>query len=418
MTDRSSLMAPSEATRMVLLLSVAVAINYIDRGNLATAAPLIQDQLHLSATQLGFLMSAFYWTYVAAMVPAGWLAERYGAKPVLAIGLAIWALATLLTGLVAGFMGILLLRFMLGLGESAAFPCSSKLLASQLPSERLGMANGILAFGYLVGPAIGTVVGGLLIAWWGWRPVFLLFGGVSLLWLWPWLRLKINETQPIAAVDRPLSEPAFGDILRTRGLWGASLGHFASNYNYYFILAWLPLYLVKARSFSMEAMAGIAGASYLINALCSFAMGWFTDRWIRSGRSTTLIYKWAMAFSHITAIGCMAGMVLLPLSGAIACLFFYQVGLGLSSPGVFAISQIMAGPSAAGRWVGVQNFCGNLAGILAPALTGILIDSTGSFESGFALAGLVNVLGVLGWIVILPKIAPIVWPTRAAQASG
>jgi len=390
---------------------MAVAINYIDRGNLATAAPLIQDELHLSATQLGFLMSAFYWTYVAAMVPVGWLAERFGAKPVLAAGLAIWALATFFTGLVAGFMGILLLRFILGLGESAAFPCSSKLLASQLPSERLGMANGILAFGYLVGPAIGTVIGGFMIAWWGWRPVFMIFGGLSLLWLWPWLRLKVNEPRVAAASSMAEAGPEFREILRARGLWGASLGHFASNYNYYFILAWLPLYLVKSRDFSMEAMAGIAGASYLINALCSFVMGWVTDRWIRSGRSATLIYKWAMGFSHITAIGCMAGMVLLPLSGAIACLFLYQVGLGLSSPGVFAISQIMAGPSATGRWVGVQNFCGNLAGILAPALTGILIDSTGSFASGFALAGLVNVLGVLGWIVILPKIAPVLWRT-------
>jgi MFS family permease len=397
------------ATRLILLLSVSVLINYVDRGNLATAAPLIQDELKLSATQLGMLFSAFYWTYVSAMVPAGWLAERYGAHRVLAGGLVIWSVATLLTGFAAGFASLLLLRLMLGLGESAAFPCGSKLFASQLPTSRIGMANGIYAFGYLVGPAIGTVIGGLMMTRVGWRPVFILFGVLSLVWLWPWMRLKVHEPKMVPNAQGVIEGPRFAQILKERGLWGASLGHFAANYNYYFIISWLPLYLVKYRGFSLAAMAGIAGVAYLINAVCSLLMGWVTDRWIRAGRSPTVIYKAAMAFSHVTALGCMAGLVLLPVSGAIACLFLYEVGSGVSSPGVFAISQIMAGPQAAGRWVGVQNLVGNLAGILAPAITGRLIDVSGSFESAFALASLVNILGVLGWVFILPKVAPIVW---------
>ena len=147
--------------RVVVLLAAAVGINYIDRGNLATAAPLIQDELHLSATQLGFLLSAFFWTYVTAMVPAGWLAERYGARRVLAVGVAIWSVATLLTGLANSLIMLLLLRLLLGLGESTAFPSASKALASEVPQSQLGMANGVLSFGYLVGPAIGTFLGGI-----------------------------------------------------------------------------------------------------------------------------------------------------------------------------------------------------------------------------------------------------------------
>jgi MFS family permease len=404
--------APGSPVRVVLLLAAAVGINYVDRGNLATAAPLIQDELHLSSTQLGFLLSAFFWTYVTAMTPAGWLAERYGARRVLAGGVAIWSVATLLTGLANGLVMLLLLRLLLGLGESTAFPSASKALASEVPVSQLGLANGVLSFGYLVGPAVGTYLGGMLMASFGWRPVFVLFGCLSLLWLWPWLRTPHRPVEKTAVVSR--DTPSFARILRQRGLWGASLGHFASNYNFYFILAWLPIYLVKARGFSMATMAAIAGGAYLINAISALLMGWATDRWCRAGRSPDLIYKGVMALSHVATIGCMVGMVLLPINGSIACLFGYEVVCGLSSPGVYAIPQILAGPQAAGRWVGVQNTCGNVAGIIAPALTGMLIDWSGSFVSAFVLAAAINVLGLVGWLFILPRIAPLNWQQQGA----
>jgi MFS family permease len=404
---------PTTPRKLVLLISAALFINYVDRGNLATAAPLIQDELHLSATQLGVLLSAFYYSYVPAMAPVGWLAERMGAHRVLGAGVALWALSTFLTGFAGGFVSLLLLRLMLGLGESAGFPCSSKLVAVAVEPARIGMANGMMAFGYLVGPALGTVVGGLLMSHVGWRPVFVLFGALSLLWLWPWSRVRIAEPTPRIAGSVP-EGPTFAQILRERGLWGAALGHFAANYNYYFILAWLPLYLVKVRGFSMQSMAGVAGFAYLINAAAGLFSGWATDAWIRTGRSASVAYKSTMALNHVASIAAMAGMVLLPLQGSVACLFAYQVVVGLSSPGVFAIPQIMAGPSAAGRWVGVQNTCGNIAGILAPMITGVLVDATGNFTSAFALAALVNVLGLVGWMWILPRVAPLRWDAIAA----
>jgi MFS family permease len=397
----------------VLLLATALLINYVDRGNLSTAAPLIQRELQLSNTQLGFLLSAFFYTYVAAMTPAGWLAERYGAHHILGAGVAIWAVATFLTGFAGGFVSLLLLRLMLGFGESAAFPCSSKLVAVAVEPARIGMANGIMAFGYLVGPSIGTIIGGVLMSYVGWRPVFILFGALSLLWVWPWSRVTAAERLPLGTYSRTDS-PTFARILRERGLWGASLGHFSSNYNFYFILAWLPEYLVTVRGFSMQVMAEVAGGAYLINAVAAFVSGWAVDRWIGAGGSINKIYKGIMGLSHAASIAAMAGMALLPVKGSIACLFAYEIVLGLASPGVFAIPQIMAGPTAAGRWVGVQNTCGNLAGILAPAITGVLVDATGSFTSAFALASLVNVLGVVGWVFILPRISLLHWDAEGA----
>src|ERR1700722_8968606 len=173
------------AARLVLLVTAAVFINYIDRGNLATAAPVIQDELHLSTSQLGILLSAFYYGYVVCMPAMGWLAERYGAKRVLAAGVAIWSIATLMTGFAGSFAALLALRVLLGIGESVAFPCASKVLAHAVDTSRLGVANGILSFGYLLGPAVGTLLGGYLMTVFGWRPVFIVFGALSLMWLWP-----------------------------------------------------------------------------------------------------------------------------------------------------------------------------------------------------------------------------------------
>jgi MFS family permease len=402
---------PSSAARVVLLVTVSVFINYIDRGNLSTAAPLMQDDLHLSASQLGLLFSAFYFSYVPFMPATGWLADRFGAKIVLGAGVAIWSIATLSTGFVTGFIGLLGLRLLLGLGESCAFPCASKILADVVMVSRLGVANGKLAFGYLVGPAVGTFIGGYLMTVIGWRAVFVVFGSLSLVWLLPWRRVVIGPPQSSGSIAAPV--PAFREILSRRGLWGASIGQFASNYVYYFILSWLPFYLVKTRGFSIGSMTAVASFAYVLNAGSALFMGWITDRWIKGGVSTTLIYKSIMGITHIVVFACMAGMLLLPERGCVASLFIFCVVSGCSYPGIFAIPQIIAGPMASGRWVGVQNALANMAGPIAPLVTGVLVDRTGLFDVAFGLAAAVNVLGFLGWVVILPKVAPFKWQTAS-----
>ncbi len=414
---RESQGAPTKSVRIVLLVAVAVFINYIDRGNLATAAPLIQDDLHLSASQLGILLSAFYYSYVLVMAPVGWLAERYGAKIVLGAGVTIWSIATVLTAFSASFASLLVLRLALGLGESAAFPCASKLLAQAVEPRRLGSANGVMSFGYLMGPAVGTLLGGLLMSAFGWRSIFLLLGAASLVWLLPWSKVVIgpsvlrpSELRP--SVLGPVSGargPSLRQILRQRALWGAALGLFSANYSFYFILAWLPFYLVKARGFSIESMAWTASWAYLLTAIFALLAGWLTDRWIKARRSENLAYKSVMAVNHLMGVACMAAMLFLPAKGMIAALFVYEAMAGVASPGLFAIPQIFAGPNAAGRWVGVHNCVGAMAGILAPAITGMLVEATGKFRVAFILAGAVNVLGLLAWTVILPRIAPIHW---------
>ena len=404
MTDRR------QVNRLIAMVTLATFINYFDRGNLSTAAPLVQSELGLSAGQLGLLFTAFYWGYLPCMPATGALAERFGARRVLGAGVALWSLATLATGFASGFASLLLLRIPLGLGESVTFPSASKLIAAAVPIERLGVANGVLAFGYLLGPAVGTFVGGHTMANFGWRPAFIAFGLLSLLWLWPWRSTPITGSQVPA---QAMAAPSFAQVLRQRALWGCCLGHFSANYCYYFIMAWLPFFMVKSRGYSMSAMSDIVSWAYLLNAAGALAMGWASDRWIRRGGSTTVIYKSTMAVAHLGGIACMLGVVLLPQTGSIAALFVFELISGASYPGIYAIPQIIAGPEATGRWVGVQNTIGNTAGLVAPWITGLLVDRTGHFELAFTLSAAVSLLGFVGWVMVLPAIRPLKWSSVA-----
>jgi MFS family permease len=400
----------------VLLLAAVLFLNYVDRGALPMAAHHIQEDLHLTYPQLGMLGSAFFWTYALVQVPMGWLAERYGAHRVLAFGLATWALATMLVGVVSGFVMLFVLRLLLGLGESVGFPCASKILASSVPNQSLGMANGIIAFAYLLGPVAGTFFGGILMAEFGWRTAFVVFGVVSLLWLLPWSRVGAQRRVTQEANSTEIATN--GMILRQLSLWGTALGHFSSNYTFYFMLAWLPLYLVRERGFSDSQMTQFVSAAYFVNAVFAISGGWAIDRYIRRGGTTNFVYKLVMGTCAFGFIICMVCTAVGARPVALASIFVYQALCGLQSPGVFAISQIIAGPAAAGRWVGIQNTIGNLAGIVAPALTGFVVDWTGHFTLAFVLAAAVGVIGFAGYVFMIPKVAELDWQAQAAGRSS
>jgi MFS family permease len=391
------------------LLALAVFINYVDRGNLATAAPVITRELHLSATQIGILLSAFYWTYAPSQLVAGWFAERFAVHRVIAVGFAVWSIATILTGMASGFVALLTLRFVLGAGESIAFPCSSKMLAQHVAVDQRGRANGAIAVGLALGPAFGTFVGGLILARFGWRPLFLSLGALSLLWLWPWLTGPSRELTrtPVVATE---TGPTFGDILRRRAAWGAGLGHFCSNYGLYFVLSWMPFYLVRERGFSIPHMAALGGGVYLVQAVSAFIAGWAQDRLMQRGETPNRVYKTTMAVSQLGTAVCLVGVVVARTPEvSSACLLLTGVAFGLGSSTLFASAQTLAGPTAAGRWVGFQNFVGNLAGVMGPAITGFLVDRTGHFSSAFALAIIIAILGLLSWTIVVPRIAPVAW---------
>lgn len=380
--------------RILVLLFLSGLLNYIDRANLSVGAVDIQRELHLYPYQLGLLLSAFFWTYALAQICAlaGWIADRFHVCWILAGGFLLWSGATALTGMARSFAVLFGMRLLLGLGESIAYPSYARLLAARYAEHRRGLANALVDAGTKLGPACGALLGGLFMARYGWRPFFVVLGAGALLWLVPWIAWMPRGPE-VASRARPEESPRVVDIFRHRSALFSALGLFCSNYFWYFLVTWLPAYLETERHFPKTEMAVWASLAFLTVALSSTASGWLADRWIAAGGTPTRVRK------LFAGVGLALCTVILPVSlvrapaVAIALLLLSCVAYGLFSPNLWAITQTLAGPRAAGKWTGVQNGVGNLAGVAGPWLTGWVVDRNGQFYLAFVVAAAIVLTG-------------------------
>jgi ACS family D-galactonate transporter-like MFS transporter len=415
MTKASSALAPPERpkipfdlARVAMLLSISVLINYVDRGTLSIAAPILKDDLQLSPSQLGVLLSSFFWTYATFQILSGWLVDRFEVNWVLAMGVLVWSAATLTTGLVRGFTLLLTARLLLGIGESVAYPSYNKIIAKHFQASHRGRANGLISAGWAGGPALGTLVGGLLMAQVGWRLFFVVLGAASLLWIVPWITWMPRG--PGLATSKAAAPASIVEILLQRSAWGTFAGLFCFNYLWYFLITWLPFYLVRQRGFSLRTMSLVGGAAFLALAISVVTFGWLADRWIVASNNPTRVLKTlcggglALASVSFVTVFLAADHTL-----AMAILIFSCVALGMCSPNLWTMTQILAGPQTAGKWAGLENFCGNLAGIVAPIIVGIILERTGQFFWAFAITGVVTLLGAASYIFLVGQVEPVEW---------
>jgi ACS family D-galactonate transporter-like MFS transporter len=401
---------PSTLLVVLVLLAISAFINYVDRGNLSIAAPLLKDELGVSPSKLGLLLSAFFWTYACSQLFSGWLVDRLNVNWVFAAGFILWSGATAMTGMAHTFVTLFALRLLLGISESVAYPSYSKIIASNFSEEHRGFANSMISAGLLLGPGFGMLFGGLLMARFGWRPFFVVLGLASMLWTLPWLKWMPKTNY--AAQAKSADAPHIFEFLRLRSAWGTCVGLFCGNYVSYFLITWLPYYLVRERHFSMNNMAKLGGIAYLLGAIFAIFCGWLSDRWIASGASPTLVRK-TFTGGGLALTGLFIGLA--EFSGTEACmaaLIFGVMCFGAVSSNVWAITQTLAGPVAAGRWTGFQNFVGNLAGIVAPWLTGFVLERTGHFSWAFVIMTGVALSGAASWFFIVGPVEPVVWAAK------
>lgn len=390
---------------LTALLTLLVILNYADRGAIAIAAPKLKDELHLNAFHFGIAVSAFAWVYAPSQFAVGWLTDRVCVYRLIAIGLALWAISTMLTAAATGLAVLVALRLCLGLGEGVAFPAASKIIARHVPAERRGMANGALASALAIGPALGTLAGGLILASCGWRAIFLVFGAVTLLWIVPWHFASRGHRQLLA--ERTPSVP-MRNLLHQPVLWTMGIGHFANTYSFFFLLAWLPLYLVKQRGFTIVEMTAITSSVYAVQAVGALVFGWFSD-WVSArGFQEGQVRKALMAYSMAMAAAAVFGLAYASsTSSLIFWLMVFAIGAGPGGSNCYAIAQMFAGPRASGSWVGAMNGIGNCSGIVGPLMTGAIIDGTGSYLAAFLLAGTISSFGALWWWFVIPRVEPI-----------
>jgi len=394
---------------VLLLLAISAFINYVDRGNLSIAAPMLKDELGISALQLGVLLSAFFWTYACLQPFSGWLVDRWNVNWVFAVGFFLWSAATAATGMVHTFAALMILRLLVGLGESVAYPSYCKILALNFEEEHRGLANATISAGQVLGPGLGMLLGGLLVARFGWRPFFLVLGLVSLLWLVPWARWMPKGPDPSSA---RADAPNLSEFLRLRSAWGTSIGLFCSNYVNYFLITWLPFFLVREQHFSTENMAKIGGFAYLVAAILATLTGWFSDRCIALGSTPTVVRK-SVIGGGLALAGVFVGLAAVGGSSYSVAALILGVGFfGIANSSIWAVTQTLAGPQAAGRWTGFQNFIGNFAGVIAPALTGFVLDRTGQFYWAFVILACVAFTGATCFVFVVGPVEQVIWHKR------
>ncbi len=408
---------PQIATRMssrerivVLLLVISVVINYVDRSNLSLAVPLIQRQFALLPLQIGSLLSAFFWTYALLQISgvAGWLSDRFPVGWVMVGGYVFWSGATVVTGLVSSFSALYIARLLLGVGESVAYPCYSRVFA-ELPQEHRGRANALIDAGTKLGPAIGASVGGLLLVHLGWRLLFIVFGAGGLLWLLPWIKVMPHFGRRIEAKSAA-ALPSIVKLLQVKCAWGTFLGHFCGNYFFYFMLTWLPNYLAGEEKMSVGSMSRLTSAVFLLIATSTLLTGWISDRLIMTGASPTRVRRAAVVGGMGVSSSLLALAVVhrnLPLS--IAVIAVACVGYGAFASNHWAITQTLAGTAMAGRWSSLQNGFANLSGIVAPWVTGLIVQINGSSRLAFVITGGVALAGAFFWGLLVQRVEPVQW---------
>jgi MFS family permease len=389
---------------LVMLLGVAVFLNYVDRGAIGIAAPLMTAELRLDPEAFGLVLSAFFWVYAPVQLVVGWLCDRFSVYRLMAAGVLLWAVATFATGFVGGFASLLVLRVLLGVGETIAFPGASKIITRHVPPERRGMANAALSLGIALGPAAGTLAGGLILASFGWRAIFIAFGLVTLLWLGPWF----GATRRLGRSEVPDERRVPVRVLIGKWpLWSMSIAHIASNYVFYFLLGWLPLFLVTSRGLTIREMTYLATLGYAAQAVAALGFGMLSDSWTKAGRQEAAFRRWMMILGQLVAGLAVLGIAFAqgPLElGILLCLA--GIATGALSLNTYAVAQMFAGPRAAGTWVGIQNAIGNMSGIFGPIVTGIIVKQMG-YTTAFAVTAAVGIAGALWWTVGVPAIREI-----------
>ena len=398
---------------IVGLLSLGMIIAYIDRSNIsvALAVPDFIQKFHLSDTDRGTLNSAFFWSYAALQIPAGWVVDRYGVKIPYAFSFLFWCLAAAGTALTRSVSQLMMLRVILGAGEAVVAPASYRWIRYNFVEKERGLAVGLYMTGTKIGPAIGAPLAAWLITVYDWRLMFLILGLGGLIWLIPWMILvkedRKKPAQETQAKDGPSTAVPFGKIMASPVIWGIIIATFCYMYFVYFCMTWMPAYFVEQRHLSLSKMGLYTFFSFGGMAVVAALAGWAADLLIARGCNPVTVRKaftiagFAIACTEL--IGAQSSSVETALLWAVISLS----GLGLATANYWALTQTLIPASAIGRVSGVQNCSASVAGIVAPILTGWLKQASGNYEAPMQAIWFFLVLGVLAYLVLVrEKYAP------------
>lgn len=399
--------------KLIMVLFVCMVIMGLDRSSVSVAAPIMMEELGIAPSQMGLLLSAFFWTYTLCNIPAGRLADRFGAKKVLAGAAAIWSIASALTGCMSNLIGLMAARMGVGVGEAGVFPTMAKIAAEQFPGRERATATGCYLAGARLGYALTPVVIGFLIAQFNWRLAFIITGVGSLLFCMFWFfwydeqKGRVFAKSVDAEIELEKQIVPWLKLLTNRNILGLFVAKFGANYLYFMFLTWIPSYLVMERGFSILEMGVYASLSFVVAFITQPLTGFVSDFIIRRGFSKTLARKGVLVIAQALSATIIAVAF---VDDPMIAILILTVNIAAAST-IGGMMQTMASEIApfgmAATVTGAMNTVGAIAGVLAPTLTGIIVEMTGSFQMALLVAGGLIVLAAVIILFVIQKIEPI-----------
>ncbi|MFB8831220.1 MFS transporter [Azotobacter sp. CWF10] len=417
--------APSRSRFFImLLLFVTVVINYLDRSNLAIAAPLLSRDLGIDPVQMGLVLSAFGWTYAAMQIPGGWLIDRVPPRALYALAIGLWSLATLLLGFVGSFLGLFFLRLAVGALEAPSYPINNRVVTTWFPESERASAIGFYTSGQFVGLAFLTPVLIYLQQTFGWQMVFFITGGIGILWALVWYavyrepadfratndaeRELIREGGGLVDLGRRQRQDRRFDwqdlwfVLSRRKLWGLYLGQYALTSTLWFFLTWFPTYLVQYRGLDF-IKAGFLGSLPFLAAFCGVICSGLVSDWlVRRGLSLGLARKTPIIGGLLISTS-IIGANYVDSPGAI--IFFLALaffGNGLASI-TWSLVSALAPERLLGLTGGVFNFIGNLSAVSVPIIVGLLVQGD-DFTPAIIYIAAMALFGALCYSLVVGRV--------------
>ena len=433
--------APSGATRyrwlVIWLVFIGLSINYLDRASLSVALPFMGEEFELSATEQGLVFAAFFWAYDVCLLAAGWYVDKVGPRRSLFLAALWWSVFTALTALSRGFWSLVTFRFLLGVGESPAPSSAAKVVGTWFPTRERAFATSIWDSGSRVGAVIALPVVTGIVALLNWQAVFLIIGGVGVIWAYVWWRVYRDPTQATRANaaeieyveaggaravetgSAPSETIKWRQLFRYRTVLAMMFGFFCLNSVIYFFITFFPTYLVTERGFSLLKL-GFYGA---IPGLCAIVAGWtgglLADRAIRAGYSLTRVRKTQIVGGMVGGSVIMFAAVVPEAWMALALLAVAYSSLTVAGTGIWSLpADVAPSNKHIGSIGGIQNFASNIAGIFTPILIGVLVDRTGSFVAPLAVIGVVALIGAFNYLVLLGRVEPLEHLDRGSRTSA
>jgi MFS transporter, ACS family, D-galactonate transporter len=389
----------------VFLLAAALVIAYVDRTNLsvALAAAEFKQYFHFSDEQRGFLNSAFFWSYTLLQIPAGFVIDRFGVKRPIALALFFWCLASAATSVATLLGQLIALRLLLGVAEAVVFPAGLSWIHRNIDEERRGLAAALFVGGTKWGPALGAPLAAWLVGHYGWRIMFQVVGLGGLIWVVPWVLLADDGASAPKRVRQAGGRVPMAALFRSKIIWGTLVGTFCYNYFLFFSITWLPAYFVERRHLSLDSMGVYTFFSFAGTGVVAILAGAAADWLIAGGANAAAVRRGFTIAGLLAASTEVIGALSDSNQVAVFFAIFSMAGLGLATPNYWTLTQTLVTRTAAGRVAGLQNTALNLAGIVAPILTGWLKQVTGSYTAPMQAIWVMLIVGIGAYLFLVRR---------------